>query len=136
MRPALALLLAAVLAVASGCTSSGTTSSGDFKGSEKQVADVVDDLSTAARDDDPQTACRKVLASSVTRKLGANCAKTMQDAFDDADALSFSVKSVRVTGTTARARVASGRNDQEKDVVELVKEPAGWRVTNISPLKG
>jgi hypothetical protein len=124
------LPLALLAAVAAGC---GTTSgsSGDFQGAEREVADVIEDLETAATEDEPRRVCTQLLARALTRQLGADCSRTIERAFDRADTFALSAEDVTVSGTRARARVSIGRDEDQQETVELVRESGGWRIATL-----
>jgi hypothetical protein len=128
MRPLLAALLAVAL-LAAGCGETDDTA--DFTGEEKRVADVVAALETAAVDDDAARICRELLAEQVRERLGDDCERQVDAAFEDADSVRFSIDSVRVEGESARARISSGRDDEQQDLVQLVREGNRWRISAI-----
>jgi hypothetical protein len=121
------LPIALIAAVAAGC-GAAADSTGDFEGAEQDVAEVVEDLERAASEDEPRRVCTQLLARDAARRLGADCSRTVEQAFDRADTFALAVKSVRITGTTARARVATGRDEDQTEVLGLVRERNGWRL--------
>ena len=123
----LTMLLAALMA---GCGTTGG-SSGDFEGAERDVADAIEDLETAASEEEPRRVCTQLLAQSLVRQLGANCSRAVEQAFDRADTFALEAEDITVTGTTARARVAIGRDDDQTQVVGLVRERNGWRIATL-----
>jgi predicted small secreted protein len=123
----LAMLLAALVA---GCGTTGG-SSGDFEGAEQDVADAIEDLETAASEEEPRRVCTQLLAQSLARQLGADCSRAVEQAFDRADTFALSAEDVTVTGTTARARVSIGSDDDQTQVVGLVRERNGWRIATL-----
>lgn len=136
-----ALALAAAVFGAAGCTQATSTSSEDFKGREKQVADAIHELSTAARRADARKICdtyltadlkRRLTALARTSKRGTDCADQVRDSIRDADAFDLEVKSVRVTGNTATAQVETTTNaDRDPtDTVQLVDQ-RGWRLAEL-----
>ena len=130
-RTALALILAAT--ALAGCTSSGDADP-SFDGEEEAVANVLDDLTEAAVDDNGERVCREILAKPLRDKLGTRCAAAMVQAFDDADVTDLTVDSVRVSGDTARAQVDSGRDEErgERRTLQFVREGRDWRISALS----
>lgn len=125
------LAAAAMAAVFGGCSQADDDDAADFKGEQKLVANVVDDLQDAGRDKDGDAVCA-LLAPDLVKKIrataggNASCAEAVDDALDDADAFDIDVKSVKVTGTTATAVVESKENDDEvRDTLSFVKVQAG-----------
>ncbi|HWT93246.1 MAG TPA: hypothetical protein VN238_09640 [Solirubrobacteraceae bacterium] len=129
-RTALALILAA--ATTAGCTSSGDADP-TFDGEQEAVANVVDDLAEAAADEDGRQVCREIFAAPLRDKLGNGCQTAMEQAFDDADVTEMTVRSVRVSGNTARAQVDSGRDDEkrERKTFQFVREGRDWRISSL-----
>jgi hypothetical protein len=128
-RPTIAL--AALLATAAaGCGAAGD-STGDFSGAEQEVAQAVEDLEEAATEGEPRRVCTQLLAQATARRLGGGCTGAVQRAFDGADTYALAVESVRVTGDRARAQVATGRDQDTREAVELVRERGGWRIVTF-----
>ena len=127
-RLPIALLAAAFLA---GC--GGTSSTGDFKGDEKDVAQVIEDLQDYAQRDDADKICKEVLDTEVVQRIaGGDCPKTIGQAIDEADNYDLTVDSIRVTGTTARARVKAGRDEKQVETIELVREGTLWKISQLA----
>ena len=128
----LALLLALVLAVA-GCGAQGSAG-GDFEGTEREVADVLEDLQETAQAGDEQRVCT-LLARELVQRLqqqGVPCPRAVSGALADADTFEVTVRDVQVTGTTATARIApSAAEDAPVDTVRLVREGANWRIASL-----
>ena len=125
----LPLLLVAVLA---GC--GGTASSaGDFEGAEQDVAETVEELEAAATNDEPLRVCEEVLARELTQRLGGGtrCARAVETAFDRSDTYALDVQDVVVSGTTARARVESGRDGERTETIQLVRQGDDWRISAL-----
>jgi Putative lumazine-binding len=127
MRRATIALAAVLAAAATGC-GGAADSTGDFSGAEEDVAQVVEDLEKAAGEDEPRRVCTQLLAQATARQLGAGCSRAVEQAFDRSDTFALSVEDVRVSGTTARARVATGRDEDQTEVLELVRERGEWRI--------
>jgi hypothetical protein len=129
------LVLTAVLALAAcGQTES---SSDKFKGEEKRVADVVEDLQSAGEKKDADKICNDILARSLVeqvRAAGSDCASEMDKSIKDADDFELEVQSVTVRGTTAQARVKGDAGKDRRDPVRtfsFVKENGKWRATAL-----
>lgn len=130
VRPLLAAPLALLAAVAAGC-GAPTSSAGDFEGTEKDVAQVVEDLQTAASEDEPKRVCDDLLSPKLTSRLGDRCEDAVQAGFDDADTSELIVDSVRVTGTTARAQVFVGADEERKELMTFEKAGENWKITSL-----
>lgn len=133
MRPAIALCLMA-LALA-GCGDVPKDSAKEFKGDQRNVANTVEDLEAAARKNDSDEVCTKLLAKSLLdtlEKQGKNCTTAVADAFRDADAFDLTVDGVTIDASKASAKVTSGTGSNKKnDTLELVKVGAGWRIASL-----
>jgi hypothetical protein len=132
---ALSALLAVTAAVAlAACASGGTDSSEDFEGDEREVASVVEDLQTAAADDDASEICRELLAPALIEQLGSQdgCQKAVATVIDATDTTELEVDSVEVQGTNASARVTSGSGDNATTrTVRLVRDGRNWKISQI-----
>jgi hypothetical protein len=133
--PRLSLALPVVLiALASGCTANPSSSSG-FEGEEKNVAEVVDKLGTAGRAGDAGELCDNVFSKRLREAIaasGSTCEQEMDKAIADADDFDLDVEEVKITGTTAIAKV-SGLVDGKQSArdIGLVREGADWRVQEL-----
>ena len=127
MRRVIALAAVLAAAVAAGC-GTAADSTKDFSGTEEDVAQVVEDLEKAATDDAPRRVCTTLLSQAAVRRLGADCSRKVEQAFDRADTFALNVEDVAVAGTTARARVATGRDEDQTEILGLVREQSGWRL--------
>ena len=125
-RP-LAALLAVLAAAAVGCGASQSTGQ-DFSGEEADVAEVVEELQTAAQEDEAGTICSDNLSTCLSRRLGDGCERTVSSALDDSDSFDVSAKSVRIEGPRARVRVETGRDGDREELLELVRQGEDWRV--------
>jgi hypothetical protein len=138
MRRPLAVLLAAMLSatVAAGC-GAGAGDTAEFEGEEAKVAEVVEDLQAAADEDEARRVCTDLLAREVAQQLGDRCTEAIDQAFDEADTSQLAVEDVRISGTTARARVSTGTDDEDEELVELVREGNVWRIARFAgPVEG
>jgi hypothetical protein len=134
---ALLLPLFAALAVAvAGCGTASTTSAGKFSGESKNVAQTVDDLSTAARKSDEKAICTQLFARSLVQQLNSGsstCQKSVSTQIDSADDTTLKVESVKVTGTNATAVVTSKFDGHDqKRTLKLVRENGGWRIAGYA----
>ena len=125
-RP-LAALLAVLAAAAVGCGASQSAGQ-DFSGEEADVAEVVEELQTAAQDDEPGKICTDILSTGLSRQLGDGCERTVSTALDDSDTFEVNAKSVRIEGERARVRVETGRDGDREELLELVRQGEDWRV--------
>jgi hypothetical protein len=123
-----------VLALAGCGSSGGADSAGDFDGAEQDVAEVIEDLEEAGQDEDARRICNALLAKSLVEEIesrGEDCEKAIDKALAQTDAFDLTVKSVRVTGTTARARVETGVDEKQEEVVELAREGGAWKIAGL-----
>jgi hypothetical protein len=124
------------LACASALAACGeTVSTGSFKGEERHVAETVSDFQKDATGSDEQKLCSNDLAKTLTKRLSAagGCQAVVRGQLGQVDALSLTVKSIAVTGTTAQARVKStwaGKN--RVSTLSLVKEGKRWKISGSS----
>ena len=133
-RPLVALPLVLAALLAAGCTASNS-SSGDFDGAQKDVADVVGDLSSAAGTGDGSKICTDVLAKSLADQMaagGSTCAQQLDDALKDADSFGLTVEKVAINGQDATATVKADRGKKDiNQAIVLVKQGAGWRISEF-----
>jgi uncharacterized protein YceK len=134
MRLVAVSLLAAV--ALTGCGAATTkTSAGKFKGTQKQVAQAIDDFSKTGKARDAKKACTELLATKIKQGLqaeGKNCISTVQKAFDDADSDDLSVQSISVAGTTATARVKYRQGTHDVlDTIALANEQGRWKIASF-----
>lgn len=134
MRTAALLCLLAL--AATGCTSAPRDSADEFRGEERKVAAAVEQLEQAARADDADAVCEKLLTKErleLVAKLGTNCRTGVRDAFQDADSFDITVDDVTIRGDAATAKVTSGRGSREKtDTIELKREGSTWKVDSLA----
>jgi hypothetical protein len=134
MRSALALA-AAALVLSSCANATPRDSAQDFNGTERAVATVVEGIEDAARDEDEDRLCTKLLSQSLLAAIkaeGIDCKTAVKDAFHNAGALDLTVEDVSISGDTAAAKVTSGSGSGErKDTLELEKAGAVWKITAL-----
>lgn len=133
MRSAAALCLVA-LAVA-GCGSAPQDSSKDFKGDERAVAAVIENLESSSRKDDEGKICTKLLTPSLLedlQKQGTNCRTAVREALKDTDSFDVQVDDVTIRGTRATVKVTSGSGSNKKtDTLELERLGNAWRIDSL-----
>ena len=134
MRRAHALVTLALAAVAlTGCAQQ-ETSAGSFQGAERDVAELVDDLASAARSGDGEEICTRIVSSEFAQQLAAGdtCKNEVERAVADANDFDLEVRDVTVTGTTATAQVRQGEGGETKtSTFEFERGRDGWRTTSF-----
>ena len=126
--PAVALALAIA-----GCGSATESSAEDFRGQEREVAQLVDDLQEAAADGDAEQICGRILATELSNSIRAGdsqCADEMEKAIADANDFEIEVVDVTVTGTTARATVRQGDDGRTAELA-FERDGDAWRATSF-----
>ncbi len=133
MRLALALCLLALTLAA--CGAAPRDSAKEFKGEQAAVAAAVEDLESAARDDDSGETCTKLFSAGLLadiKEKGKNCETAVEDAFRDADSVDLTVDEVSINGAKATARVTSGTgSNQTSETLALEKVGAAWRIGSL-----
>jgi hypothetical protein len=131
----LAALLALLAALMLASCASSSDSSSDFEGDQREAASAVEDLQSAAHDDDASEICRTLLAKSLLDEIkgrSLECTTAVTKALDAADTTELDVKSVQVSGTTATARVESGSGDSATTrTVRLTREGRNWKIATL-----
>ena len=128
---AVLLPLTLVLAVAAlaGCTPSNqNASAGGFKGAERDVAQVVDDLKGTR---DAEEICSRILTDGFAKSLeagGHDCVDEVQATIRDTADTDMDVKDVTISGSTARAEV---EQDGTKATFELQRDGSSWRISSF-----
>jgi hypothetical protein len=135
MRTLARLLPLALAAALAGC-GQAPTSANEFKGSEKAVAQTIEDLQSDAQGRKPSAICTDVLSRSLAARLkssGNDCAGEIEKVTGDADDFELEVKDVTVNGTTATATVKARRGDDKNATTtfSLVKEDGDWRLSDL-----
>ena len=131
MRP---FLLIPVLLLA-GCTQQPAASN-DFKGSEKDVAQVVLDLSEAAQRGSHADVCGEILSERLQKAVAADesCVSEVKKAFEDADGAQLEVDDVSIEGETATVDVHSEDPGENAEATfRLVREDDEWRIDSFGP---
>lgn len=133
MRFAAAFCVVA-LAVA-GCGSTPKDSSKDFKGDERTVAAVIENLESTARKDDEGKICTRLLTPSLLETLqqqGTNCKTAVREALKDTDSFDLQVEDVTIRGDTATVKVTSGSGSNKKtDMLEVERTGKVWKIASL-----
>ena len=134
MRPALVLCFVALVLTACG-SAAPRDSAEEFDGPERAVANAVEAMETAARDDDATEMCTKLLSErllSALEQQGTNCATAVREAFKDASSKDLTVYDLTISGDTATAKVTSGSGSKEKtDTLELERAGSTWKISSL-----
>lgn len=137
------VLLVGVLAVVvGGCAGQGSSkkSADAFTGSKQDVAQVVDELQSAAQKQDGKKVCKDLLAPALVTaaaKGGKTCKSVLNDNLSDADTYGLKVKAVTVTGATATAVVEADGGSGAKDTTStftFAKDPGAngaWKISSF-----
>ena len=130
----LLLLLLVLVAALSGCTAAGqSTSAGDFKGAERDVAQVVDDLKST---DDATEICSQILTAEFAKSLeadGHDCVEEVRATIRDTADPGMKVRDVTITGSTARAEV---RQEDTSATFEFERDGQTWRISSFGEPAG
>lgn len=133
MRTAFTLCVLTLVLAACGAAPSDSTE--EFGGAERAVAAAVESLESAARDDDADAVCRRLLSEDLLKALkeqGTTCSTAVGEAFEDADSFDLTVDDVTISGEKATAKVTSGSGSREKqDTLELEKSGSAWRIASL-----
>lgn len=135
MRRVHALITVAAAGLAfAGCTATPPSSAGDFKGAEKDVAQVVDDMQKAGRTGKPDKLCNDIFTADLANKFkagSATCVDEVEKAMRDVNDYDIKVTDVTVTGDTATAKVEQGK-EKRTGTLGFQKIGNAWRVSSIS----
>lgn len=136
--PRASLLLTAPLiaALLAGCgAASSSKSADDFKGDQRAVAQVVDDLSSAASKRDATKICDDVFTTELAKRLvrgSDRCKDLVKDQLKDADVYKMKVESVQVTGAKATASVKSQFDGDDKlTTLSFARQGREWRLAGL-----
>ncbi len=124
-----AILVAALLLSGCAAQESGSTK---LTGEAARVAKVVDELGSSARTKKADEICERLLTPALAKQVaagGSDCTDELTKAIDDADDYVVDVRAVKVTGSTATARVEDGTEGFR--TLELVREGADWRISSF-----
>ena len=133
------------------CGGGQKADTGDFKGTEKDVAQAVYDFRDAVAKRDESKICDTYftpqLKAAVTEKgkaagRGDTCRDVIQDPIADIDATDIKVKDIKVTGDTAVVTVTTDLNKgpDPSDTLTLENTPRGttsdWRISQLPAATG
>ena len=122
-----------IVAFATGCGAQTEESKFEGNADRAAVAKLVDDLAAAGLRKDAETICAEILAKQLVDALkaaGGDCESEMDRAIKDASNYDLQVTDVKVTGSTATARVRQGETNNVA-TFSFVKEKAGWRASAL-----
>src|SRR5919202_3108013 len=138
MAPAPRLASAALVCVLalSACGQTTKDSAGKFKGEQKAVAQVVEDLQDAGSKRDAKKICSDLLTPALVTKIqqasSGKCATVLKDALGDADAFELQVQKVTINGDRADAVVESQSGDKKRtDTLQLERVGRAWRIATL-----
>jgi hypothetical protein len=129
----IAVTVAGLALTLSACGAAQSDSESRFRGEQKNVAKVVDDLASAGRARDADKICDTILARRLVTEIksaGGDCVTEMDRAINDASDYDLQVRSVKVSGNTATAQVRQG-DDGRVATFAFVKEGGAWRATAL-----
>jgi hypothetical protein len=132
MRRTVLAVVALALAL-SACGAAPPSQESKYTGDQAQVAKLVDELADAGRRGNAQKICTEILAKQLVDELksaGGDCVSEMKRAITDASDYDLQVDDVKVTGTTATARVRQGTS-KKVATFAFVKEKGGWRASAL-----
>jgi hypothetical protein len=139
LKRAAVLLCAPALALGlSACAA--TVSTSGLTGDSKAAAEVIKDLQSNVTAGDNKKICEKDLASAVVKKLASTsggCQEAVKKQLAEIDSVELTVESVKVSGTTASAKVKSIYSGKKKfSTMSLVNESTGsksnWKISSFS----
>jgi len=129
----LVVIVACVLGVAA-CGQTGSSAS-DFQGDERAVAEVIDELQSAAGRRDGARVCKELLATELVERLEQGdvaCSEELDDALREADDSSLEVTDVQVNGTRATAEVTGKEGSEDRRATfRLVEQNGAWRIESL-----
>jgi hypothetical protein len=126
-----ALLPLLVLALTSGGCAASNSSAKNFQGTERDVANAIDDLGSAGRTKNEGKICTELLTRELADRMkaaGSTCEQEISDAMSDSDDYDLSVKDVTVSGATATAQV---ENNDRTSTFRLQRVGAAWRISSL-----
>jgi hypothetical protein len=112
----------------------GTTSTAGFKGTEHDVAQTVANLQSDVTSSEQKKICANDLAKAVVKSLGgkSGCEAAIKERLSEIDNTELDVESVKVSGTSASAKVKSVYAGKKKTTtVALVKEGGKWKISSL-----
>ncbi len=112
-----------------------TVSTSSFKGEAHEVAQTVANLQADVTAGEQKKVCGSDLALPVVSRLGGTkaCEAAVKTQLAEVDSTEVKVESVRVTGTTATAKVKSTYSGKSRpSTINLVKEGGKWKISGLS----
>ena len=118
------------LVIALGGCGAAAEDEPELEGEQARVAQVLADLQTAAQEDEEERICRQLLTAELARRAG-DCARTVDAAIEEADIARQTVRSVRIAGASATARVATGTEDEQVETIRFQRVGRDWRIAGF-----
>jgi hypothetical protein len=125
---ALLALLLATAALAGCAVTNQNSSAGDFKGAERDVAQVIDDLKGTR---DPEEVCSRILTDDFAKSLeadGHDCVDEVKATIRDTADTDIKVDDVTISGSSATAKVSQ---DGDNATFELERDGESWRISSF-----
>jgi hypothetical protein len=111
-----------------------TVSTASFKGEEHAVAQTISNLQADATAGEEKKICARDLAAPIVRSLGGAkaCEAAIKNQLAETDSLQLEVRSIKLSGATASARVKSTYSGKTRaSSLALVKEGGAWRISGL-----
>ena len=121
--------LGALLIALAGCGATADEAP-ELQGEEARVAQVLEDVRTAAGEDEEERICRQLLTAELARRAG-DCPEAVRAAIAEADVNTQTVQDVRISGTTATARVETGTEQPQVETVRFERVGRDWRIAGF-----
>jgi hypothetical protein len=131
------LTAVAAASVLAGCSGQQTNKAADdYRGDQKAVAQVIDDLGNAGRKRDAKELCTSILSRQVVAKLrqgSKDCQDALTEQLKDAGNFDLKVKSIQVSGNTATAKVVSPVDGKDvEQTLTFQREGQAWRLAKLA----
>lgn len=130
-------LIAAAVALGGCAAAPSNDAAADFQGVEREVAEVIDELSAAALDGDAKKICDTIFAPALKDRLGSDgvdCQDALEDQLADVADGEIDVEEVTVDGDTATARVVSPYSGEDvEQTLSFERDGSAWRITGLEP---
>jgi hypothetical protein len=111
-----------------------TASTSNYKGESHNVAQVVSNFQSDSTAGDQKKLCENDLTATLTARLrsAGGCQSVLKSQLHEIDALSMTIESIAVNGTTATARVKSTYSGKSRlSTLTLAKEGSHWKVSGV-----
>ncbi len=132
------LVAALVLAGCGGGGTSNVNSASDFTGEQKLVANIVEDLQSAAEDSDEREVCSDLIVAelrdAIAEKSGAaTCTAALEKALKDTDQSDLTVRRIAIDGKEATVVVrAKLKDDVSRDETIVMRKVGGaWKIAKL-----